>query len=80
MVSPKRAVARLGFRSQAIRAANREVLKHKPTYQAKLVVHLTYRIPLYWAAIPDTEIAEACEPFKPAARNLAAARKGLRPA
>jgi hypothetical protein len=69
-VSPKRPVARLGFRSQAMRAANRKVLKHKPTYQVKLVVwRLTISYSLILAAIPDTEIAEACERFKPAARN-----------
>jgi hypothetical protein len=47
-----------------MRSANRKALKPQPTYQAKLVVwHLTYRVPLYWAAIPDTEIAKACERF-----------------
>jgi hypothetical protein len=50
--------------SQAMRAANRRPLKPQPTHQAKLVVwHLTYRVPLHWAAIPDAEIAEACERF-----------------
>jgi hypothetical protein len=50
--------------SQAMRAANRKALKPHPTYQAKLVAwHLTYRVPLYWAAIPDTEIVQACERF-----------------
>jgi hypothetical protein len=50
--------------SQAMRAANRKAVKPQPTHQAKLVVwHLTYRVPLYWAAIPDTEIAQACERF-----------------
>jgi hypothetical protein len=50
--------------SQAMRAANRKAPKPRPTHQAKLVVwHLTYRVPLYWAAIPDTEIAQACERF-----------------
>ena len=47
-----------------MRAANRKALKPQPTHQAKLVVwHLMYRVPLYWAAIPDTEIAKACERF-----------------
>jgi hypothetical protein len=50
--------------SQAMRSANRKAFKPQPTHQAKLVVwHLMYRIPLYWAAIPDTEIAKACERF-----------------
>src|SRR5262245_43737650 len=50
--------------SQAMRPANRKALKPQPTYQANLVVwHLIYRVPLYWAAIPDTEIAKACEGF-----------------
>ena len=47
-----------------MRSANRKALKPQPTHQAKLVVwHLMYRVPLYWAAIPDTEIAKACERF-----------------
>jgi hypothetical protein len=47
-----------------MRSANRKALKPQPTHQAKLVVwHLIYRVPLYWAAIPDTEIAKACERF-----------------
>jgi hypothetical protein len=47
-----------------MRSANRKALKPQPTYQAKLVVwHLILRVPLYWAAIPDTEIAKACERF-----------------
>jgi hypothetical protein len=50
--------------SQAMRSANRKALKPQPTHQAKLVVwHLMYRVPLCWAAIPDTEIANACERF-----------------
>jgi hypothetical protein len=50
--------------SQATRSANRKALKPQPTHQAKLVIwHLIYRVPLYWAAIPDTEIAKACERF-----------------
>jgi hypothetical protein len=52
------------YESQAMRAANRKALKPQPTYQAKLVAwHLTYRIPLQFAAIPATEIREACERF-----------------
>jgi hypothetical protein len=35
-----------------------------PTHQAKLVAwHLTYRVPLHFAAIPETDIREACERF-----------------
>jgi hypothetical protein len=50
--------------SQAMRSANRKALKPQPTHQAKLVVwHLIYRVPLYWASIPDTEIAKARERF-----------------
>lgn len=50
--------------SRAMRAANRKALKPEPTYQAKLVVwHLTFRVPLNYAAIPETEIAQACERF-----------------
>jgi hypothetical protein len=47
-----------------MRSANRKALKPQPTHQAKLVVwHLMYRVPLYWVAIPETEIASACERF-----------------
>ena len=50
--------------SQAMRAANRKAIKPQPTYQAKLVAwHLTFRVPLNDAAIPETEIAQACERF-----------------
>jgi hypothetical protein len=50
--------------SQAMRSANRTALKPQPTHQAKLVVwHLMYRVPLYWAAIPEAEIVSACERF-----------------
>jgi hypothetical protein len=50
--------------SQAMRAANRKALKPQPTHQAKLVVwHLTTRVPLNVVAIPETEIAHACERF-----------------
>jgi hypothetical protein len=51
-------------RSQSMRAANRRRSKPQPTHQAKLVVwHLTYRVPLNFAAIPETDIREACERF-----------------
>jgi hypothetical protein len=50
--------------SQAMRSANRKALKPQPTHQAKLVVwHLTTRVPLNVVAIPETEIASACEQF-----------------
>lgn len=52
------------YESQSMRAANRKALKPQPTYQAKLVAwHLTYRVPLNFAAIPETDIREACERF-----------------
>jgi len=52
------------YESQSMRAANRKALKPQPTRQAKLVAwHLTYRVPLHFAAIPETEIREACERF-----------------
>jgi hypothetical protein len=52
------------YESQSMRAANRKALKPQPTHQAKLVAwHLTYRVPLHFAAIPETEIAQACERF-----------------
>ena len=52
------------FESQAMRAAGRKALKPQATHQAKLVAwHLTYRVPLHFAAIPETEIGQACERF-----------------
>ncbi len=52
------------YESQSMRVANRKALKPQPTRQAKLVAwHLTYRIPLHFAAIPEAEIAQACERF-----------------
>jgi hypothetical protein len=52
------------YESQSMRAANRKALKPQPTHQAKLVAwHLTYRVPLHFAAIPEAEIAQACERF-----------------
>jgi hypothetical protein len=52
------------YESQSMRAANRKALKPRPTYQAKLVAwHLTYRVPLNFAAIPEADIREACERF-----------------
>jgi hypothetical protein len=50
--------------SRAMRAANRKPTKPQPIYQAKLVAwHLTFRVPLNYAAIPETEITQACERF-----------------
>ena len=52
------------YESQWMRAANRKALKPQPTRQAKLVAwHLTYRVPLNFAAIPEADIREACERF-----------------
>jgi hypothetical protein len=52
------------YESQSMRAANRKALKPQPTRQAKLVAwHLTYRVPLHFAAIPEADIREACEHF-----------------
>ena len=52
------------FKSQTARAAGRKALKPQPTHQAKLVIwHLTFRVPLQFAAIPETEIVQACERF-----------------
>ena len=50
------------YESQSMRAANRKALKPQSTRQAKLVAwHLTYRVPLHFAAIPGADIREACE-------------------
>jgi hypothetical protein len=39
-------------------------LKPQPTRQAKLVAwHLTFRVPLNFAAIPESDIKQACERF-----------------
>jgi hypothetical protein len=47
-----------------MRPANRKAVKPQPTFQAKLVAwHLTTRVPLNVVAIPETEIASACERF-----------------
>lgn len=52
------------YESQAMRAADRKALKPTPTRQAKLVAwHLTFRVPLHFAAIPEAEIAQACARF-----------------
>jgi len=50
------------YESQAARSATRKALKPQPTHQAKPVVwYLTTRVPLNLAAIPETEIVQACE-------------------
>jgi hypothetical protein len=52
------------YASQATREATRKALKPRPIRQAQLVVwHLTSRVPLNVIAIPETEIASACERF-----------------
>jgi hypothetical protein len=52
------------FESQTARAGGRKALKPQPTHQAKLVAwHLTFCVPLNFAAIPETEIKTACEKF-----------------
>ena len=52
------------YESQVAREANRKVLKPRPIKQAMLVVwHLTHRVPLHFAAIPEAEIIAACERF-----------------
>jgi len=52
------------YESQWTRSASRKALKPQPTYQAKLVVwHLMFRVPLNFAAIPETEIVQACVRF-----------------
>jgi len=52
------------YESQSMRAAGRKTLKPRPTHQAKLVMwHLITRVPLNFAAIPESEIASACEKF-----------------
>jgi hypothetical protein len=52
------------YESQSTRSANRKALKPQPTRQAKLVAwHLTFRVPLNFAAIPEADIKEACERF-----------------
>jgi hypothetical protein len=50
--------------SQAMRAANRNAPRARPTHQANLVVwHLITRVPLNIVAIPEAEIVSACERF-----------------
>src|SRR6266436_5107253 len=52
------------YESQAMRAAGRKALKPQPTHQAKLLArHLTFRVPLHFAAIPETDISSTCERF-----------------
>jgi hypothetical protein len=50
------------FASQTARSAGRKALKPSPTKQAKWMVwHLATCVPLNFAAIPEEEIASACE-------------------
>jgi hypothetical protein len=52
------------YESQWARSASRKAKRPQPTHQAKLVMwHLTTRVPLNFAAIPETEIVSACEKF-----------------
>lgn len=52
------------YESQMARSAGLKVLKPQPIKQASLVVwHLVHRVPLNLAAIPATEITQACERF-----------------
>ena len=46
------------------RAANGKALRPQPTHQAKLVMwYLMFRLPLYFAAIPEAELMQACARF-----------------
>jgi hypothetical protein len=50
------------YSSQSTRAANRKAIKPQPTRQAKLVAwHLTFRVPPNFAAIPESNIKQACD-------------------
>jgi len=52
------------YESQWARSASRKAVKPQPMHQAKLVMwHLTTRVPLNFAAIPDAEILNACNQF-----------------
>lgn len=52
------------YESQAARSAGQKALKPYPTKQAKMVFwHLAKRVPLNFVAIPESEIAAACERF-----------------
>jgi hypothetical protein len=52
------------YESQWARSASRKAQRPQPTYQAKLVMwHLITRVPLNFGAIPEPEIARACEKF-----------------
>ena len=52
------------YESQCARSAGQKALKPHPTKQAKMVFwHLVKRVPLHFAAIPESEIAAACERF-----------------
>ena len=46
------------------RAADGKALRPQPTHQAKLVMwYLMFRPPLYFAAIPEAELMQACARF-----------------
>ena len=50
------------YSSQSTRAANRKAIRPQPTRQAKLVAwHLTFRVLLNFAAIPESNIKQACD-------------------
>ena len=52
------------YENQWARSAGRRALKPTPTKQARLVMwHLTNRVPLNFAMIPDAEIKNACEQY-----------------
>ncbi len=58
------------YESQVARSAGRKALKPEPTRQAKLVAwHLTFRVPLHFAVIPEIEIVQACERFEVALKT-----------
>jgi hypothetical protein len=52
------------YQSQAMRAASRKAQRPRPIHQANLVVwHLSTRVPINIIAIPDEDIAAACQSF-----------------
>jgi hypothetical protein len=52
------------YESQSARSAGQKALKPHPTKQANTVFwYLVKRVPLNFVAIPETEIAAACERF-----------------
>ncbi len=68
------------YRSQSTRAAGRKALKPQPIRQAKWVVrYLTARVPLHHAAIPEDEIAHACELCNLSRETWQRQEQGFRP-